>query len=130
MSIKKDISSLNKGRICPVLKFYYVTFLFLPFPPYFSPDLFPFLIYIFSSPSCCCPALSPGCRLTTDEMVANLIIILDQVSITEDTPMPFLCEEDIMSKLKEVSAANITVSETNDDLMQPTYKDQQPLAII
>ena len=52
-------------------------------------------------------------------MVANLIIILDQVSITEDTPMPFLCEED-MSKLKEVSAANITVSETNDDLMQPT----------
>ena len=63
-------------------------------------------------------------------MVANLIIILDQVSITEDTPMPFLCEEDIMSKLKEVSAANITVSETNDDLMQPTYKDQRPLAII
>ena len=63
-------------------------------------------------------------------MVASLIIILDQVSITEDTPMPFLCEEDIMSKLKEVSAANITVSETNDDLMQPTYKDQQPLAII
>ena len=54
---------------------------------------------------------------------------MDQVSITEDTPMPFLCEEDIMSKLKEVSAANITVSETNDDLMQPTYKDQQPLAI-
>ena len=62
-------------------------------------------------------------------MVANLIIILDQVSITEDTPMPFLCEED-MSKLKEISAANITVSETNDDLMQRTYKDQQPLAII
>ena len=42
--------------------------------------------------------------------------------------MPFLCEEDIMSKLK--AAANITVSEPNDDLMQPTYKDQQPLAII
>ena len=62
-------------------------------------------------------------------MVANLIIILDQGSATEDTPMPFLCE-DIMSKLKELSAANITVSETNDDLMQPTYKDQQPLAII
>ena len=48
-------------------------------------------------------------------MVANLIIILDQVSATEDTPMPFLCEEDIMSKLK--AAANITVSEPNDDLM-------------
>ena len=48
-------------------------------------------------------------------MVANLIIILDQVSATEDTPMLFLCEEDIMNKLNEVSAANKTVSEMNDD---------------